>query len=146
MGEESGSDLRERRLQALYALAQGTEGRSETAQLRDIIDGVEAALRAGASRQAILDTLHEHGFRMSMNSFESALYRIRKERRDQTSQVATKVDDGRNEAAVQSDSKPEQSQSAEARKRRREAVADRYIKDDNPFNNPLLKKLQEEAK
>ncbi len=41
---------------------------------------VEAALAIGVSRVAVFDTLKSHGFTMSFKSFESALYRIRKNR------------------------------------------------------------------
>ena len=64
----------------LRELAKGDESRSETARLRDVIDEVEAALAAGVSRSAVLDALHGQGFTMTLKSFESALYRIRKQR------------------------------------------------------------------
>ena len=68
---------------ALRKLAvEATEGpRSETSQLREILDDVEHALNAGASHAEVLRTLHEHGFTMTKKSFESTLYRLRKERR-----------------------------------------------------------------
>lgn len=65
--------------EALRALA-GSESRSETARLREVFDEVETALSAGVSRTAILETLHEQGFTMTAKSFESALYRLRKQR------------------------------------------------------------------
>lgn len=64
----------------LRALATGDKSRSETARLRDIVDEVEAALAAGVSRAAVLDALNAQGFTMTLKSFESALYRIRKKR------------------------------------------------------------------
>lgn len=64
----------------LRELAKGDESRSETARLRDVIDEVEAALAAGVSRSAVLEALHGQGFTMTLKSFESALYRIRKQR------------------------------------------------------------------
>ncbi|EHD6004934.1 hypothetical protein JQY81_004724 [Salmonella enterica] len=64
----------------LRELAKGDKSRSETARLRDVIDEVEAALAAGVSRSAVLDALHGQGFTMTLKSFESALYRIRKQR------------------------------------------------------------------
>lgn len=64
----------------LRALATGDKARSETARLRDVVDEVEAALAAGVSRAAILEALHGQGFTMTLKSFESALYRIRKQR------------------------------------------------------------------
>ncbi|BDB30452.1 hypothetical protein Tamer19_42230 [Cupriavidus sp. TA19] len=65
---------------ALRALATDSNGRSETARLRDVLEEVEAALSAGVKRQAILDALNAQGFRMSLKGFESALYRIRRQR------------------------------------------------------------------
>ncbi|MCT8003918.1 hypothetical protein NZL82_18790 [Sphingomonas sanguinis] len=64
----------------LRELAKGDKSRSETARLRDVIDEVEAALAAGVSRSAVLEALHGQGFTMTLKSFESALYRIRKQR------------------------------------------------------------------
>lgn len=65
----------------LRALATDDRSRSETARLRDVIDEVEAALSAGVKRQTVLDALNSRGFNMTLRSFESALYRIRKQRR-----------------------------------------------------------------
>lgn len=66
--------------EVLRSLATGDKARSETARLRDVFPDVEAALRAGVSREAILEALHGQGFTMKPKSFESALYRIRRER------------------------------------------------------------------
>ena len=55
--------------------------RSETARLREVLDDVEAALTAGASHAAVLETLHAHGFTLTASSFESTLARLRKERK-----------------------------------------------------------------
>ena len=74
----------------LRALATGDKSRSETARLRDIVDEVEAALAAGVSRAAVLDTLNAQGFTMTLKSFESALYRIRK-KRTQAAKPAAKI-------------------------------------------------------
>lgn len=64
----------------LYELAKSDESRSETARLRDIFDLVEAAQCAGVSRVKILEALHSKGFTLTLKSFESALYRIRKQK------------------------------------------------------------------
>lgn len=68
--------------EALRSLAKGDKARSETARLRDVIDEVEKALAAGVSRTAILDTLKAQGFTMSLKGFDTALYRIRKSRKN----------------------------------------------------------------
>ena len=67
-----------RELAAEYA---GTP-RSETARLREVLDDVEAALAAGASHAAVLQTLHTQGFTLTASSFESTLARLRKERKE----------------------------------------------------------------
>jgi hypothetical protein len=69
--------------EALRALAaRSARGpRSEAARLREILDDVEAALAAGAGHAAVLRTLHRHGFTLTAKSFESTLYRLRRERR-----------------------------------------------------------------
>ncbi len=66
--------------EALRSLAKDDSAKSETARLRAIIDDVEAALKGGASREAVLATLNQKGFTMTLKSFKSALQRIRKER------------------------------------------------------------------
>ncbi|WP_443691036.1 hypothetical protein [Pseudomonas sp.] len=74
----------------LRALASGDKSRSETARLRDIVAEVEAALSAGVSRAAVLEALNAQGFTMTLKSFESALYRIRK-KRTQPAKAAVKI-------------------------------------------------------
>lgn len=71
MSEESLPDV-------LAQLATGTDGRSETAQLRDVLGEIENAIEAGVSRKTILDALHARGFKLSERGFETALYRLRK--------------------------------------------------------------------
>lgn len=67
--------------EALIALASSDNKRSQTAKLRGIIDAVELALNAGVAREVVLQSLNESGLEMNMKSFESALYRLRKERK-----------------------------------------------------------------
>lgn len=68
---------------ALRELADEHRGipRSDTARLREVLDDVEEALSAGASHSAALDTLHNHGFTLTLSSFQSTLARLRKEAR-----------------------------------------------------------------
>jgi len=77
-------------VEKLKALANGNR-RSETARLRDVLDEVESALNAGVTRGAVLDVLHEQGFRMTMRSFEAALYRIRKAKKNCVPQGQQKI-------------------------------------------------------
>jgi hypothetical protein len=71
---------------ALRALATSAEIRSETARLRDIFNEVEAALTAGVSRAEVHKTLQKYGFKMTSRGFETALYRIRKQRKQKSGQ------------------------------------------------------------
>jgi len=65
----------------LQDMARTHPSRSETDRLRDVYLDVEAALKSGVSRQAVLDALHQDGFKMSLKMFDKALYRIRKANR-----------------------------------------------------------------
>ena len=68
--------------EALRTLIATDTKRSETARLRDVLEDVEAALKAGVSRASILATLQSDEFKFTMTekSFESALYRLRKKK------------------------------------------------------------------
>jgi hypothetical protein len=66
----------------LRELARDEKARSATARLRDVFDDVEAALKSGVRREAVLAILNEQGFNMELEGFKSALQRIRKQRRD----------------------------------------------------------------
>lgn len=68
--------------EALLSLA-NSSNRSDTARLRDVFDAVESALGAGVSRAAVLAELQKQGLAMTPKSFEGAVYRIRKERRQE---------------------------------------------------------------
>lgn len=143
----------------LRALATGDKARSETARLRDVVDEVEAALSAGVSRAAILEALHGQGFTMTLKSFESALYRIRKQRGNtgqQTAQPAPlpPVTPAAPTPAPASVSAPAETPPAASepaglddlagldKKQRRERLADQFIKPES--TNPLLKKLKKD--
>ena len=101
----------------LRALATGDKSRSETARLRDIVDEVEAALAAGVSRAAVLEALNAQGFTMTLKSFESALYRIRK-KRTQAAKPAAKIGHGQAaEPASQPAQAPQQEPAGEPQAR-----------------------------
>jgi hypothetical protein len=146
---------------ALRALATDDQSRPETARLRDVIDEVEAALKAGISRSDILETLHrEGGFTMTLKSFESALYRIRKQRKkrsetenqenqrrvisniSESDQPIKQVQQAINTTPQEATDSVESLKGKDA-KQRREATANLYIKD---VNNPLFRRKQEKNK
>lgn len=138
---------------ALRALATDDTARSETARLKDIIDDIEAALSAGVSRAAVLKTLHDQGFTMTAKSFESALYRIRKQR-SKKEQQSDKALTHENQDKPSKEEKPQKTISDNpgpgedlsglTDKQRRERVADKYVNTEP--KNPLLKRLLDKDK
>lgn len=63
---------------ALWALAKEDTGRTKTARLREMLDAIEAAKQAGVSNARIVETLNAEGFDLTLKTFETMLYRIRK--------------------------------------------------------------------
>ena len=57
-----------------------SKNRSATSRIREIFDQIEAALQAGVRRKDVHKALNEDGFEITLESFELAIYRIRKER------------------------------------------------------------------
>ena len=64
----------------LRALASG-RNRSATARIREKFDEIEAALKASVPRIEVHKALVEDGIDITFESFELAIYRIRKERK-----------------------------------------------------------------
>lgn len=137
----------------LRALATG-KGRSEAARLRDncLFMNVESALMAGASREAVYETLQRCcGFTMNFKSFIKTLYRIRKERKRvglHNIPVSPATPQGfehaPREAVAASANKPvvPDDLSGLSPKARRERLADKFIRPDN--TNPLFKRFNKE--
>lgn len=123
----SSTDDKQSLADQLRKLAASDQHRSETARLRDVFDEIEAALKAGVSRRAILETLHKNGFTMNLRTFDTALYRIRRDR--------SKHQPGPSETEpVRSDDL-----AGLDKKQRREKLADQFIKPET--TNSLLKRL-----
>ena len=53
--------------------------RSDTERLKRVIGPVEAALANGVRREAVLETLVDAGFSMTLNGFKTALQRVRRD-------------------------------------------------------------------
>ena len=73
--------------EALRAAARDSKRRSRIAQLRDVLDEIEAAKRAGVSNQTIVNVLNERGLQIDLNNFQISLHRLRKEREAQTAET-----------------------------------------------------------
>jgi hypothetical protein len=137
----------------LRGLAEGDKARSKTARLRDVIDEVETALAAGVSRAAILEALHSQGFTMTLKSFESALYRIRRQRNKEGGKAPQRTPEKpverQKEAAAEPAPKPAETAPETdeeggrlSAKQKRERLADQYIKPET--TNSLFKKRNKE--
>ena len=61
----------------LQVLAAAGKGRSQAGQLRRVLPDLEAALAAGATYTALLETLREHGLVMTIGTFKVTLSRLR---------------------------------------------------------------------
>lgn len=62
----------------LEAALKAVEPETKAAQTRKVMPIIEAQLKAGVRRQAILDVLKSQGIEISMETFKSYLYRYRK--------------------------------------------------------------------
>lgn len=75
--------------QALLSLAKEGKGRTKTARLREILGEIETAQQAGVSNARIVETLNAQGFDdLTLKTFETMLYRIRKKQRQTTATPA----------------------------------------------------------
>jgi hypothetical protein len=78
--------------EVMQELSQGSENRSAIARLREIFGDIEVALNAGVKREAIWEAIQNEGYKMPLRTFESAINRIKKERRNgQQKHMATKT-------------------------------------------------------
>ena len=68
------------RAQRLDALAAASDGRSKTAQLRDVFESVERAIHSGVRYAAIIQELAATGLVFTYQTFALTLKRIRRER------------------------------------------------------------------
>ena len=66
--------------QQLQTAATQDPTRSQTARLLDYLDSIETALNSGVSRASVIQILSANGFEISLNSFASALRRVRQRR------------------------------------------------------------------
>jgi hypothetical protein len=65
----------------LRALAAGTEGRSGSALVYELLADIEAALTTGVARKTVLAALNrDYGFTLTMSGFEKALKKARRRR------------------------------------------------------------------
>lgn len=68
------------RAHRLDALSSASDGRSKTAQLRDVFDSVERAIRSGVRYAAIIEDLAQTGLVFTYQTFALTLKRLRRER------------------------------------------------------------------
>lgn len=77
--------------ETLVSMADDQARVSNTARLRAVFAHVENAQKSGVSRQAILEALQKDGCGFTMQTFEKALYRIRKEKSNLTATAKTPI-------------------------------------------------------
>lgn len=134
--------------QALLKLAEETANRSKIGRLRGVYSEIEIAQKAGVSNSKIVETLNDCGFELTLKTFETMLYRIRKGQQkankpkqpDLTPEKAsTNVDTSETKAG-----EPEADLSGLTKKQQRELKADKHM--DTGPQNPLLRRLLDQDK
>jgi hypothetical protein len=65
--------------EALRALASDSENRTKIGRLRELYPDIETAQKAGVSNSKIVETLKAQGLDVTLKTFETMLYRLRKE-------------------------------------------------------------------
>lgn len=65
--------------EALRALASDSKKRSKIGRLRELYPDIEIAQKAGVSNSAIVETLKTQGLDLTLKTFETMLYRLRKD-------------------------------------------------------------------
>lgn len=145
--------------EALRELISEPKNQSKMGRLRGLFDEIETAKAAGIKNSKILETLNAQGLDLNLNTFETMLYNIRKERKRKLNKTtaATPVDnklenERRNPnktmediAAINKDKNEDNEDlSGLTAKQRRERIADKYM--NKGTNNPLLQKILDKKK
>lgn len=141
----------------LQSLAQASEQRSKMGRLREALTDIEAAKKAGVSNAKIVEALNaEHGLNLTVKTFETMLYRLRKaslndgstvtdnrvqpqEIEAEKTPVLTSVEAPKN--TLESVSQNDEVEAYISPKKRREDYANSFISNDA---NPLLNKPTKE--
>jgi hypothetical protein len=66
--------------ESLWGLAEGADGRSDSALVGELLGEIDAAMARGVRREVILASLRQHGVSLTLQGFQTALRRKRKER------------------------------------------------------------------
>lgn len=145
-------------VEALRALAASNSKRSETSRLRAVLPEIEIAFAAGISRESMLETLRAQGFKLSLKTFDTVIWRLRKERdsgeskRSRTAGIPAAITlsptaspqgltpkEGQEEQGAASNADDDLPLTPQAKRERR---ASQFIKSDT--TNPLLRRLQKD--
>lgn len=132
-------------VQAVRALMK-TGKKTNTARLRVIFNVIEQAFEAGVSRESMHKTLQEEGFTLSLQSFDNAMHRLRKQNASVSDQIKATKDRAAKPQGftpkIEGGLEPEDEDEDLAnltKKERRERQANKFIKPE--FTNPLIKNL-----
>jgi hypothetical protein len=142
--------------EALRELIADPKNQSKMGRLRGLFDEIEAAKATGIKNSKILATLNAQGLELNLNTFETMLYNIRKERKRKLNKTmaATPVDNTPEKEVHNSNKTMEEivtinkdnneDLSGLTDKQRRERIADKYM--NKGTNNPLLQKILDKKK
>jgi len=125
--------------QAILALAKASATLNKTRRMRAILNEIELAQEAGVSNAALVEALNARGFGLTLSTFETILYRLRKAR---ASAAPTSAPPASAPPAAP-DSATDEFAGLEP-KQRRERVADKFIRPET--TNPLVQSILKERK
>jgi hypothetical protein len=146
-------------IEALRELTSDPKNQSKMGRLRGLFDEIERAKAAGIKNSKILATLNAQGLDLNLNTFETMLYSIRKERKRKPNQntAATPLDNtpekefhnpNKNTEKIAEITKDNdidnEDLSGLTDKQRRERIADKYM--NIGTKNPILQKILDKKK
>jgi hypothetical protein len=88
----------------LKALAASSSKRSKTARLKELMPDIDQAMQKGVPRSEILELLSASGFEMTMNYFDVARRRIKKEQLGKIDKAALSTQGARGNSELPVDS------------------------------------------
>lgn len=145
--------------EALRELISDPKNQSKMGRLRGLFDEIETAKAAGIKNSKILETLNAQGLDLNLNTFETMLYNIRKERKRKLNKTtAAAPQDNRAEKELhnsnktteeivtinKNNNKDHEDLSGLTDKQRRERIADKYM--NKGTKNPILQKILDKKK
>lgn len=116
---------------ALRDLAKDRQTRTKTGQIRELFEEIERTQKLGVSNKSIVEALNKSGIEINLKTFETILFRIRKERGLEKKNIDSKSEKQNKHAVDQEENKTQKTEVTEkaaSNVKDAQAVADLFIK------------------